>query len=271
MIIMKPLALVSLFCVLISCNSNDVNDNPPSNENINPPPPLISYTVLNSYPHDTLSFTEGFLVYDGKLYESTGSPENTPNNGSWIGIIDLKTGKADKKVKLKKDLFGEGISILNGKIYQLTYQNRIGFVYDATTFKKIKEFNYNGEGWSLTNDGTNLIMSDGTNKLKYLDPETLRVLKIVGVEDNNGPVANINELEYINGILYANVWLSNYILKIDPSSGKVLGKLDFSTVINEVEIKYPGSNEMNGIAYDAKTNKIYITGKLWPTIYEVKF
>jgi glutamine cyclotransferase len=205
------------------------------------------------------------------LYESTGSPESPTNNGSWLGIVDLKTGKADKKVTLTKNYFGEGISIMNGKIYQLTYQNNVGFVYDSATYKKIKEFNYPGEGWSLTNDGQNLIMSDGTNKLQYLDPETLKVIKSISVEDNNGPVANINELELIKGFIYANVWLSNYILKIDPSTGQVLAKLDFSNLASEVKRKYTGSNEFNGIAYDAQTDKIYVTGKLWPNLYEVKF
>ena len=226
---------------------------------------------MNVYPHDTSAFTEGLLVHEGQLYESTGGRPQDNNFKSWFGPVELKTGKASKKIMLDTAYFGEGISILNGKIYQLTWQDRIGFVYDAKTFKKLKEFHYNGDGWSLTNDGTHLIMSDGTNKLQYLDPDSLKVVKIVGVEDNNGPVGNINELEYIEGFIYANQYLTNYILKIDPGSGKVVGKSDFSTLDNEVKIKYPGALEMNGIAYDAATKKIYVTGKAWPHLYEVRF
>jgi glutamine cyclotransferase len=253
-----------------ACNNTDVVTDEGS-ANSNPPPPIISYTVINSYPHDTSSFTEGLLIHEGQLYESTGSPEGTPHNGSWLGKIDLATGKPINKVKLDKIYFGEGISILNGRIYQLTYTTQKGFVYDAATFKKLKEFDYNGQGWSLTNDGKNLIMSDGTSNLRYLDPETLKVLKIVGVTDNNGPVANVNELEYIRGFIYANIWLTNYIIKIDPASGKVVAKLDLSTLKNEVKSKFDGAEELNGIAYDAKTDKIYVTGKLWPNLYEVRF
>jgi glutaminyl-peptide cyclotransferase len=255
---------------MISCNNNDDASYDDGAAAGNAAAPFMNYSVVNSYPHDTSSFTEGLMIHNGQLYESTGSPESPKNNGSWFGKIDLKTGKASNKVTLDKQFFGEGIAMLNGKIYQLTWQSQKGFVYDATTFKKIKEFTYNGEGWALTTDGTNLIMSDGTSNLRYLDPESLRVLNIVGVTDHNGPVANINELEFIDGFIYANIWMTNYIIKIDPASGKVVGKLDFTSLVKEVNNKYPGADEMNGIAYDSASKKIYVTGKLWPNIYEIR-
>jgi glutamine cyclotransferase len=257
--------------MIISCNNNDVDgsdDNYPVDSHS---PAILNFSVVNSYPHDTASFTEGLLVHEGQLYESTGSPDSPANNGSWFAKIDLKTGTAGEKVKLDKTYFGEGICILNGKIYQLTWRNQKGFVYDAKTLKRLKEFSYNGEGWSLTTDSVHLIMSDGTSNLRYLDPDTLRVMKIVGVSDNNGPVANINELEYIDGFIYANIWQTNNIIKIDPASGKVVGKLDFTSLVKEVTNKYPAAAEMNGIAYDAATKKIYVTGKSWPNLYEVRF
>jgi glutaminyl-peptide cyclotransferase len=268
---MKRIAAFLLSILVMSCNSNDADNNVDAVAPENAPAPLINYSVVNSYPHDTASFTEGLLVHEGQLYESTGSPDTPSNNGSWFGKIDLKTGKASGKIKLPKEYFGEGICLLKGKIYQLTWQNRKGFVYDANTLKKINEFNYNGEGWALTTDSTYLIMSDGSSNLRYLDPDTLRVMKILGVQDNNGPVANLNELEFIKGFIYANIWMTNYIVKIEPSSGRVVAKLDFTSLVKEAENKNPKAAEMNGIAYDAVADKIYVTGKCWPTIYEVRF
>ena len=160
---------------------------------------------------------------------------------------------------------------MHEKVYQLTYTNKIGFIYNAKTYKKLGEFHYKGEGWGMTTDGSYLIMSDGSSNISYLDPLTFKAIKILGVTDNNGLVSNINELELINGFIYANQWLTGYILKIDTSSGKVVGKLDLSSLKSIAVSKYPGSLEMNGIAYDAVANKIYITGKLWPNIYEIKF
>lgn len=259
-------------CILAACNNNNTSENSNEEENttVTSDPALISYNVVNVFPHDTQSFTEGLLIHEGKMYESTGSPDAPANNGSWLGIIDMKTGKIDKKVSLASNYFGEGITLFKDHIYQLTWQNQKGFVYDARTFKQIKEFSYTGEGWSLTHDSAYLIMSDGTNKLRYLDPATLKVVKIMGVEDNNGPVSNVNELEYIAGYIYANQWLTNYILKIDPTSGKVVGKLDLKDLAAQAKSKFTGSSELNGIAYDPANGKIYVTGKCWPVLYEIR-
>jgi glutamine cyclotransferase len=234
---------------------------------------IIDYAPVNSYPHDVTSFTEGFLFQNGQLYESTGAYSELPQTKSLFGPVDLATGKINKKVELDRDkYFGEGIAFLNGKVYQLTYKTKVGFVYDTISFKKIKEFTFpSKEGWGLTTDGKYLVMSDGTNVLTYLDPESLQVVKTLSVTENDYARENLNELEYIKGFIYANVYTTNTIVKIDPSNGKVVGKLDLTSLALEAQNSYSGSLEMNGIAYDSISNRILVTGKLWPKIYEIKF
>jgi glutamine cyclotransferase len=262
------------FAFLAACGNNKEDKGVTPNASVaDNMPPAINYSVVNAFPHDTTSFTEGFLVHEGQLYESTGHVEEISSTRSLFGIVDLKTGKILPKVELdKKKYFGEGIVFLNGKVYQLTYKTKIGFVYDAKTFKKTGEFTFpSEEGWGMTTDGAYLIMSDGTSNINFLDPNNFRLIKVLGVTDNNGPVSDINELELINGFLYANQYRTNYILKIDMASGKVFGRLDFTTLDSEAKNKYPQAAEMNGIAYDSVSKKVYVTGKLWPNIYEVKF
>ena len=233
---------------------------------------ILSYQVLNVYPHDTTSYTEGLLVQDGALYESTGYTDEVPYTRSLFGTVDLKTGHIGVKAELdKKRYFGEGIVFLKGKVYRLTYKTKVGFVYDARTFKKLQEFTYPSEqGWGMTTDGNYLIMSDSTPDIHYLDPSTFKQVRSIRVMENNTPVDQVNELEYINGYIYANRYTKNYILKIDPASGRVVGKLDLSSLSEQSRNKYPGSMEMNGIAYDSAADKVYITGKLWPDIYAIR-
>ncbi|GAB3817008.1 glutaminyl-peptide cyclotransferase [Pontibacter rugosus] len=204
-----------------------------------PAPAEINYAVVKAYPHDSNAFTEGLLVHEGKLYESTGSPSDLPDTKSLVGIVDLSTGNIDTKVELdRKKYFGEGIVILNNKLYQLTYVSKVGFVYDLNTFEKLQEFTIpSKEGWGMTTDSTHLIMSDGTSQLTYLDPETLQKARVVGVYDNNGPLKNLNELEYINGYIYANVYTTNTIVKIDPSSGQVVGKIYLTALAQDAAQK----------------------------------
>lgn len=273
----KLLVPVAMLFTLMACNSNtpDTGGNA-----VEPAPPLIGFSVINTYPHDTGFYTEGLEFHDGTLYESSGAGSadaegQKPPYPSAFGVADLKTGKVDRKVTLDNNVFfGEGITFMNGKIYQLTWQNHVGYIYDAKTFKKLQEFSYPGEGWALTHDSTHLIMSDGSSNLQFIDPATigtnLKAQSIVGVTDNNGPVPNVNELEYINGFIYANQYTTNYILKIDPSNGKVVGKLDLSSLEAEAKKKYSGAEVLNGIAYHPETNSLYVTGKLWPSIYEIK-
>jgi len=178
----------------------------------------------------------------------------------------------DTKVEIdKKKYFGEGIVFLKDRVYQLTDTTHIGFVYDANTYKKLGSFSYDGEGWGLTTNGRDLIMSNGSSNIYYREPSPFKIIKTLGVTDNNGPVQNINEMELINGYIYANQWQTDYILKIDTTNGKVVGRLDLTSLKTEAKTKYPFSEETNGIAYDSASNKIYVTGKLWPLIYEIQF
>jgi len=266
----------ALICLLTACNNNDRQDN--TNEEITKTPdntpPAINYSVIKATPHDTSAYTEGLLFHDGQLYEATGTePEMPESRKSMFGTVDLSTGKITPKVTLDRNkYFGEGIVFLDGKVYQLTYTTKVGFIYDAQTFKKLGEFTFpSKEGWGMTTDGASLIMSDGSSNINYLDPKTFRLIKVLGVTDNNGPVSNINELELIKGYLYANQWQTNYILKIDTASGKVVGKMNLDGLENDARNKYPGAEVLNGIAYDSTNGKVYITGKLWPSIYEIKF
>ena len=268
--ILLPLLFVLLFmgsCKDSSSKSESIAEPQASNE-----PPAITYTIINALPHDTNSYTEGLLMYHGQLFESSGAPQEFEKTRSIVGIVDPTSGKIAVKAELdKKTYFGEGITILHDKLYQLTWTNKLGFIYDLKTFKKTGEFSFpSKEGWGMTTDGSSLVMSDGSSNLTFLDPINFKTLRIVGVTDNNGPVGNLNELEWVNGKILANIYQTPYIIRIDPASGKVLGKADFSNLVKEIKLKFPDVDYMNGIAYDSANNKILITGKLWPNLYEVR-
>jgi glutamine cyclotransferase len=269
-----------IFIHLSSCkdsSSSSENSTAATEPVTNNEPSAITYTILNELPHDTNSYTEGFLIHNGKIFESSGAPKEVENTRSIFGIVDPSTGKISVKVELdKKKYFGEGIAIIDDKLYQITWRDfegliKKGFIYDLKTFKKTGEFDFpSKEGWGMTTDGSSLIMSDGSSNLTYLDPVTFKTNRILGVSDNNGPVGNINELEWVNGNILANIYQTSYIIRIDPNTGKVLGKADFTNLEKEVKLKNPDVDYMNGIAWDSTKNKIYITGKLWPNIYEVR-
>jgi glutaminyl-peptide cyclotransferase len=266
--------IASLLILLILSICDGCKDNVATSKIIKRSIPTIDYTYVNSYPHDLTSFTEGFLIHDGILFESTGAPKEFPQTRSLFGIVDLKTGKIGTKVEIDKvKYFGEGIAFLNGKVFQLTYKTKVGFIYNAITFKKINEFTFpSAEGWGLTTDGISLIMSDGTNILTYLDPVTLGVIKTISVSArgyarNN---LNLNELEYIKGFIYANLWTTNTIVKVNPTDGKVVAKLDLNLLAYDAKKVFSGSLEMNGIAYDSIADRVFVTGKFWPKIYEIK-
>ncbi len=200
------------------------------------------------------------------MYEGTGE-----NGHSRLMEIDLTTGKAIRQISLDPKFFGEGITILNDTVYQLTWQNKVVFVYTLRDFKKVKEFPINTEGWGITNDGKNLIVSDGTSNLYFYEPSTFRLLRTQAVTDAGNLAYNINELEYIDGFIYANQWQLPYIYKIDPDAGEVVAKADLNEIWNRIRIKDPQADVPNGIAYDPVSKKIYITGKLWPELYEIQF
>ncbi len=226
--------------------------------------PTYTYEVVASYPHDQASFTEGLLIHDGKLFESTGMVGT-----SWMRELDLNTGRIVRQRDLAKPHFGEGIVILGDKIFQLTYTTGKAFVYDWKTFKPTGEFTYEGEGWSLTTDGTSLIMDDGTAVIKWRDPKTFAVTKSIVVTDHGESVLKINELEWIKGELWANIWQSDQIARIDPATGHVTGWIDMAGLLPSMD-KTGKEDVLNGIAYDAATDKIYVTGKYWPKIFEIK-
>ncbi|MER3463615.1 MAG: glutamine cyclotransferase, partial [Chitinophagaceae bacterium] len=239
------LALAGI-CSFISCNNNTSNDMD-TGTTTNTSMAISGHSIVASFPHDTSSFTEGLLIYKGNLYESTGN-----YGSSKLLHIDLKTGKPVMSISLDPKYFGEGLTILNDTAYQLTWKEHTVFVYDIKTFKKIKEFtNLNPEGWGLTNDGKNLIATDGSNNLYFYEPATFRLLKTQGVTENGNPIINLNEVEYIDGFIYANQWQENYIYKIDPNSGQVVAKYDFTNLVNQVRSSYPQADVLNGIAYDA--------------------
>lgn len=259
--------------LFVSCGPGKQEAVPPSDAKILPVTPRIKYTVGESYPHDTTAYTEGFLFHDGKWFESTGAPSHLPQTRSAIGIVDLRTGKFDTKVEIdRKKYFGEGIVILHNKLYQLTYQNQLGFIYDLKDFSRIGQFSYrNKEGWGMTTDGKHLIFSDGSCNLTFMHPDSFTVVRTLPVLENGYGLYALNELEMINGYIYANVWMTNRIVKIDPATGEVKGELDLTMLFERARSRYKNLNELNGIAYDSLSGKVLVTGKLWPEIYEIEF
>ena len=226
--------------------------------------PKYGYQIVNMLPHDPYAFTQGLVLADGKFLESTGQ-----DGKSSLRSVDPATGKVLKKVDVSSPYFAEGIALLNGKIYQLTWQHQTGFIYDAQTFEKLGQFNYEGEGWGLTTDGKSLILSDGTNRLRFIDPSNFRVTRTIEVLDRQSPVLELNELEYVEGEIYANVWHDDRIATIDPQTGHVTAWINLAGLMPEGELTDQEA-VLNGIAYDPANKKLFVTGKLWPRIFEIK-
>lgn len=272
-------AITYLLAFTISCNNIGTDSSleiSTSNAGIKEPSSIV-FNVLNSFPHDTAAFTQGLEVYNGNFIESTGL-----NKRSSLRLVDMKTGKVLNQINNEDAVFAEGITVFNDTIYQLSWQNHQVFLYDAKTLKKIGIIPWSGEGWGITHDEKNLIISEGSDKLYFVQPGTLKLIKVLSVADNYGAVNNLNELEMIDGFIFANRWQYDYILKIDPSTGFVVGQInmkDFLQKNSKYDLSYltkPGSTGsesgavLNGIAYDQKTKKLYITGKLWPEIFEIR-
>ena len=228
-------------------------------------PKSWSLEVVRQYPHNDSSFTQGLCFYKGKMFEGTGDPQTV--GATMVAEVELATGKILKRRTKPQPIFGEGITVMNGEIYQISWKNDSCFVYDAGTLSPLRSYTYSGEGWGLTHDENTLIMSDGTEKIYFRDPKTFKVLKVLSVYTNQGPINYLNELEYIDGLIYANVWMSNIIAVIDPLTGRVLSTIDATEVVK----KGKGTGEvLNGIAYNPTTQKTYLTGKYWPSLFEVK-
>jgi len=227
--------------------------------------PIYGYKILKTYPHDPKAFTQGLVYYkDDILYEGTGMWGE-----SSLRKVNLETGQVLQIHLLPSDIFGEGIVLWQDKIIQLTWQHRQGFVYDRETFTLLKEFSYPTEGWGITHDGTRLIMSDGSATLFVWDPETLQEIGRIEVRDDKGPVVRLNELEYIRGLIYANVWQTDRIAIIRPDDGRVVGWIDLSGLLAP-EDRHARVDVLNGIAYDAEGDRLFVTGKYWPKLFQIR-
>ncbi len=227
--------------------------------------PVYTYKIIKTYLHDREAYTQGLVYSDSVLYEGTGL-----NGRSTIRKVDLQTGAILQEHVLPQQYFGEGISVYNNRLVQLTWRSYQGFVYDLTSFMVLEEFSYATEGWGLTYDGSRLIMSDGSATLHFLDADTYGETATIEVHDNDGPVTGLNELEYIRGEIFANIYPTNRIARISPASGKVTGWINMSGLLSAADQTQP-VDVLNGIAYDAANDRIFVTGKLWPKLFEVKF
>ncbi len=222
------------------------------------------YRIVNTYPHDRNAFTQGLIFLDGHLYESTGE-----NGQSSLRMVDLETGRVLQDAPLPQKYFAEGLTNWGSTLVQLTWLSHVGFVYDRFSFRLLRTFNYDYEGWGLTQDGKNLIESDGSSTLRFLDPKNFGVVRSIEVTDGGKPVQNVNELEYIHGEIYANIWHSDRIARISPATGRVLGWIDLTGLLPAD--RHPGpEGVLNGIAYDSQHDRLFVTGKLWPLLFEIK-
>jgi len=226
--------------------------------------PVYTYNIVNTYPHDRSAFTQGLVFEDGFLYEGTGL-----YGQSTLRRVELETGDILQIRGLPDQFFGEGITVYGNEIIQLTWQSNVGFVYDRNSFELLQQFNYSTEGWGITHNATCLIMSDGRSKLHFLDPQTFEEIGQLAVFDDNGPVTRLNELEYVQGEIYANVWQTDRIARIEPRTGRVIGWIDLEGILTAEDRSEP-VDVLNGIAYDADTDRLFVTGKLWPKLFEIE-
>ncbi len=251
-------------------NQSADNENPSISSSGLPTPQNLSINIMGIYPHDTSAYTQGLEVHAGKLYEGTGDFET-----SSLRITDIKSGKVEQKhVMGSPDIFGEGITIFKDKIYQLTWKNNVVYVYKLSDINKpIKTFTWPYEGWGITHNTNELILSDGSANLYFVNPDDFKIKSTIQVTDNTGPVNELNELEWIKGYVFANVYQTDHIVKIDPSNGHVVGKLDLPNLRQQYfadQVIPERTDVLNGIAYDSTTNKIYFTGKRWPKLFEAE-
>lgn len=226
--------------------------------------PVYGYRIANIYPHDPDAFTQGLVYDDGVLYEGTGR-----YGESTLRQVDLETGEVRQLRELPDEYFGEGIALYDDEIFQLTWQSNVGFIYDKSTFEELRQFTYATEGWGLAHNSRCLIMSDGTDTIYFRDPETFAEIGRLHVYDNNGPVTQLNELEYVQGEIYANVWQTDRIARISPDTGQVVGWIDLTGLLEQVAVTAP-VDVLNGIAYDAQGDRLFVTGKLWPALFEIE-
>jgi len=254
------LSLTAAFFAPVVAQSHQVQRLPPVGSGA----PVSGYSVTHAYPHDPHAFTQGIEYRDGVLYEGTGL-----NGQSMLRRVELATGKVLQQIAVPPEHFGEGITTWGETILQLTWQSQLGFVYDRSTFRQLRTFRYTGEGWGLTHNATELIMSDGGASLRFFDPKTLMETRRLLVTDAGIVIRDLNELEWVNGEIYANVWQTNFIARISPASGRVLGWIDLTGLLSPEEQR-GGADVLNGIAYDAGGRRLFVTGKLWPKLFEIR-
>lgn len=226
--------------------------------------PVFGVKIVNVFPHDRRAYTQGLVFHQGFLYEGTGI-----KGESSLRQVELETGRIIKMHRLPDHLFGEGITVWKDRLIQLTWQNRLGLVYKRDSFRLLKTFSYLTEGWGLTHNGRELIMSDGSDTLRFLDPSDYKEVRRIKVHDQGRSIVNLNELEYIQEEIWANVFQTDWIVRIDPETGRVTGWIDLSGLLSR-EDQIPAVDVLNGIAYDAQTNRIFVTGKYWPKCFEIK-
>ena len=268
---MSMMLLASLFAMAACANESELAESVtaesprvPTNLSTTAAPPVYSYRVIRSYPHDHQAFTQGLVYEAGELYEGTGL-----RGQSSLRRVDLETGLVRQQHVLPKQYFGEGITIFGDRIIQLTWQSRIGFVYDRASFQLVQQFSYPTEGWGITHDGNRLIMSDGTANLYFLEPDTFTRIDHIEVHDDQGPVVRLNELEYVRGDVYANVWQTDRIARIELLTGRVAAWIDLTGLLSAAE-RQPHVDVLNGIAYDAENDRLFVTGKWWPKLFEIQ-
>ncbi|MGQ0542578.1 MAG: glutaminyl-peptide cyclotransferase [Blastocatellia bacterium] len=253
----------------MSCG-NSTKPNPAANTTKPTPVPAYTSEIVKTYPHDPAAFTQGLIYLNGFLYEGTGGKDGD-NFYSSLRKVELDTGRVLQKYDLPREYFGEGITVLNDKVYQLTWRERTAFVYNLADFTLLREFRYSGEGWGLTDDGKELYMSDGTHVLRVVDPETFQTTRTIVVLDERGqPIMELNELEWVKGELWANVWQSGWIMRIDPASGKLLGRIDLNQMTKDEKQANQNADVLNGIAHDESSDRLFVTGKKWRRLFEIK-
>jgi glutamine cyclotransferase len=254
--------------VILACTGQTGDARTPNNNVVAVaiPPRQQDYRVVNTYPHDPEAWTQGLFFHNGSLYECTGQEGH-----STVREVEITTGTVKRQAKMSDEYFGEGCVLIGDHLYQLTWQNKKGFIYDRATFNKLSEWTYTHEGWGLTYDGTNLILSDGTSSLRFINPRTLAVIRTVEVKDNGVAIDNLNELEMYKGELLANIWLQDSIARIDPATGTVNGWIVLKGLLPDSERnRYDSVDVLNGIAYDSTGDRLFVTGKRWPKLYEIK-
>jgi len=227
-------------------------------------PARYSYRIINTYPHDRTAFTQGLFYDGGSLYEGTGQ-----ETGSTLREVELETGKVIRQLNLSRDLFGEGITLYKGRIFQVTWRSKVGFIYEKSDFRQLSRFYYQTEGWGLTTMNDNLVMSDGTNVLYIVEPESFTVISRLEVYDNEKMIDQLNELEFIDGEIWANIWNTDLIARIDPLSGKLLSYIDLKGILKDPDTD-TSINVLNGIAFDKEDRRIFVTGKNWPSLFEIR-